>query len=303
MRSLLITCLLGASITAAACGTHSPTSPTSASASNATTTTPPTPTATSGATVSGTVVGSSAASSVFRALGTTMTVSVTGTSTSSVVDGNGHFTLTNVPAGHVELHFMGTGVDARLAIEDVAERATVTITVRVNGSTAELDDNEREDPNHNVEVEGIVTAKTGSTLTVAGKIVTVNATTTIVHGSTTTTLADIHVGDRIHVHGTDAGTSIVATNIDVQNGEETPGAGDDHGGDGHADVELNGTVSGRSAGCPVTFAVSSTSVVTNASTEFADVTCASLVNGDRVQVKGARQTNGSVLASRVEKKK
>jgi hypothetical protein len=44
-------------------------------------------------------------------------------------------------------------------------------------------------------------------------------------------------------------------------------------------------------------------VATNGSTAFNDTTCAALANGDRVEVKGTRQTDSSVLAARVEKDK
>jgi hypothetical protein len=67
-------------------------------------------------------------------------------------------------------------------------------------------------------------------------------------------------------------------------------------------VELKGVMSGKTGACPaLTFTVSSTSVVTNASTQFRDVSCTSLANGNSVEVKGTRQSNGSVLATRVEK--
>jgi hypothetical protein len=48
--------------------------------------------------------------------------------------------------------------------------------------------------------------------------------------------------------------------------------------------------------------VSGTPVATNSATEFKDGACSSLTNGNRVEVKGTRQSNGSVLARRVEKK-
>jgi uncharacterized protein DUF5666 len=300
VRSLIGTSLVVGALAVAACGNHSSPSPTApGSTPSAAAPAPGAPVSPSGATVSGTVVGVTGAST-FRTLGVSLTVSVTGTSVSSKVDDAGHFVLLNVPAGHVELHFMGPGVDARLVLDDVAEHETVNVTVRVNGSTAELDENENEDPNHNAEVEGIVTAVGAGSLTVAGRTVLVNAATRIVHGGTTMALSDIHVGDRIHVHGTVSGTTITATTIEVQNGAETPGKGDDD----HGEVELSGTLAGKAGTCPaLTFTVSSTMVVTNGSTEFKDTSCAALANGDRVEVKGTKQSNGSVLASRVEKKK
>jgi uncharacterized protein DUF5666 len=369
--------LFGLVVLTTACGNHSPASPTSPSTTPSAAAAPaPAPVSASGATV----VGVSGASRI-RTLATSLTVSVSGSSISSPVDNAGHFTLQNVPAGHVELRFTGAGVDARLGLDNVAEHQVINITVRVSGTTAELDNNEREDENHNAEVEGIVTATGANTLTVAGKTITVSATTTIGHGSTPMTLASIHVGDRVEVHGmatsattiaatkieveteaaepgedqeaevdgtvtavgansltvgtrmvsvvattrivsdgtsvalssihvgdrveakgTMSGTTLVATRIEVKSSGS--GSGDDHGGNNPgAQVELSGTVSGRSTGCPVTFTVASTMVVTDTHTEFKDTSCTTLANGNTVEVKGTKQTNGSVLATRVEKKK
>ena len=87
-----------------------------------------------------------------------LTVTVTGSTSSTSVDSSGHFTLQNVPAGHVDLHFVGNGIDAHLGLNDVVERAAITITVVVNGSNAELDNDQREDPDNTVEIEGLVSA-------------------------------------------------------------------------------------------------------------------------------------------------
>lgn len=236
----------------------------------------------------------------FRVRSGGMSVSVTGTSVSASVDDSGHFLLRGVPAGHVELHFTGPGVDARLTLEDVTEHANVQITVTVSGTTAQLGDDAREDDDNKVEVEGIVTHIAGTMLTVAGRSILVTSTTTIRHGDTTLALSNIHVGDRIHVDGTiTSGTStITATTIDVQQGEDTPGRGDDN----HGAVELSGALSGKSGSCPaISFTISSTKVTTSGSTQFKDTTCGALVNGNHVEVKGTKQSDGSVAATSVEK--
>lgn len=122
-----------------------------------------------------------------------------------------------------------------------------------------------------IQIEGIVTKITSTGLTVGVQDVTVTKTTVIEHGDTMMTLADIHVGDRVHVKGNTPSTSttattpkddrpttgtgttptpptsttIVATKIEVQNGENTPGhsGDDDGGGDGQS-----GTGSGSGSG-------------------------------------------------------
>lgn len=79
--------------------------------------------------------------------------------------------------------------------------------------------------------------------------------------------------------------------------------------------EATGTVSGKSGTCPfITFTVSwsstktgttssSKTVQTNSATSFHETTCAALASGDQVQVKGAQQSDGTVLAASVQKKK
>ena len=75
----------------------------------------------------------------------------------------------------------------------------------------------------------------------------------------------------------------------------TPGAGDKN------EAQLNGAIAGKAGTCPaLTFAIGGTSVVTNASTQFKDVSCSALANGLSVEVKGTRQAGGSVLATSVE---
>ena len=279
-------------ILAGACGSHGPASPTEPSSSGPAA---PAPGGVStGTTISGTVLGMGTASR-FATLGSGLTVSITGASSTSTVDGSGHFTLQNVPTGRIDMRFTGTGIDAHLELDDVAEHQTITIAVRVMPTAAELETQEREDRNHNAEVEGRVATIAGNSLTVGTKMVNVTPTTRIVHGDTVLTMASIHVGDRIHVHGTMNGTAIDAAKIEVQNG---PGRGDEQN-----EIEMSGSISNKSGTCPaLTFTVGSTTVVTDASTRFKDVACAALANDMRVEVKGTKQSTGNVLATTVEAK-
>ena len=276
----------------------------------------------SGASIGGTVVGTAGISAAsFRTLGVTLTVSVTGTNVSSTVDAAGRFRLQGVPAGRVELHFVGSGVDARLVIDNVAANEAIEIVVRVNGAVAEIENNQRQTPDNRVEIEGLVTAVGAGTLTVRNTVVTVPATATIRgHSGTTMRLADIKVGDRVEIHGTMNGATVVAADIEVENeaedhgnpgpnpgpGTGTPPPGDDHGhGDDHGEAEASGTVAGKGGTCPsIHFTIGSTTVQTSGSTEFRDVTCSALANGNRVEVKGTRASASSttINATRVEKK-
>lgn len=64
-----------------------------------------------------------------------------------------------------------------------------------------------------VEIEGLIFAKTGDTITVNGQDISVPVTCVIRHGGTQFTFADLHVSDRVHVKGmrTTTGTGLTAT--------------------------------------------------------------------------------------------
>ena len=87
--------------------------------------------------------------------------------------------------------------------------------------------------NRKVEIEGVIAAKAGDSIVVNGQTVVVPATCPIRHGSRVFSLADLHVGDRVHVRasrnttgsGVTSTTTLEATEVKLQN----PGGGDDDG--------------------------------------------------------------------------
>lgn len=303
-RRLVVLALAAVAAGTAACGHQDgPTAPTSGSSPSAPAASSPA-SVTAGATISGTVVGVSSASTV-RAQGTSITVSVMGSAASSVVDANGHFMLNNVPAGHVDLHFVGNGVDAVLGLDGVADRATLTITVRVSGHDAHLEDGRDDNDQEEAEVNGLIAAGSlgGScashnvSFTVGTTKVATNASTQFRNGA----CESLKIGSRVEVKGTrQSDNSLLAASVE--------GDTEDENEDRPGEVEVKGTIAagsikGTCAASSLSFAVGSTKVTTNASTKFQDASCASLQAGDSVEVKGSRQTDGSVLASRVERKK
>ena len=149
---------------------------------------------------------------------------------------------------------------------------------------------------HDGTVVGFVSAKFADTLTVNGITVAGGPGVVIRHGNRTLTMADIMVGDHIQARGTMDGTTLVATEIKV---EDTGNDNDE----GAGQAELKGTVSAFSgaATCPAaTFMIGTTKVTTSATTVFDDVTCATLANGAIVEVDGTTQADGSILATKVE---
>lgn len=249
-----------------------------------------------GATIDGLVFdGIAGASSEWRvASGTTgLTVTVAGSKLTATVDGGGRFVLKGVPSGRVELVFSGSGTEARVTLDDVADFEEIHITVRVSGTSAELDEKKRE-AGDKVEIEGKIAAINPAvrSLKVGNTDVMVPAGTPIRHGSSEVALADLSVGDRVHVKGTKTGTTVTASSISAQTKPKED------------DFETEGGASDISGTCPaITFRLGSLRVTATASTQFEGQGCSGIADGIRVKVKGRKQTDGSVSASRVKVEK
>jgi hypothetical protein len=68
-------------------------------------------------------------------------------------------------------------------------------------------------------------------------------------------------------------------------------------------VTVSGTVSGLSGACPLlTFSTSGSNVTTSPATQYSGTTCASLKQGDSVQVQGTYGAGGTVVADQVTKR-
>jgi hypothetical protein len=234
----------------------------------------------------------------------TVTVTIVGTGASTTVDGNGGFTLNNVPPGSAQLRFQGRGSDATVTISGIEADDHISIAVTLNGTSARLDKNEKtgggNNGNGNQVVGNIDSIDAGSrTLRVDSMTVLVTASTTIRHGNNTFGFADLRVGDHIQVKGSRNGSMVTASEIKVESG------GSDDGDDDHEDadrVQLRGTVSLLTGVCPgLTLTVTGTRAVTNAATQFEDVTCATLRNDMVVEVTGIRRSDGSLLATKINR--
>jgi len=143
-------------------------------------------------------------------------------------------------------------------------------------------------------VHGVLNAKTGSTpnfvLTVGTTTVRTSSSTEVKRRGDVQTLSELKVGQSLHVIGVrQADGSIDARRIDIDD--------DATGGE----FEIEGSLGGLKGTCPaIQFAVNGFSVTTSASTIFEGGTCAALKSGTKVTVKGLRQGDGSVAATRVK---
>lgn len=289
--------LLVSTVVLAACGGNASLSPVGPSRS------------TTGASISGTVSGTGV--NAVRALDggpfgvlatSSVTVSIAGTNISTAVDGQGQFTLNDVPTGTVTLNFTAPGASAAITLTGIGPTDNVQITVTLNGTTAHVDSERHSAPDKgNGETQGRITAidATAKTFQVSGMTVKVGPATTIRHGNKTVAFADLKVGDHVEVKGTKDGTTLTASEIKVESDNDD---GDDEDGPpATSSTTVSGVISGATATCPaVTFTVSSTKITVNSSTTYPGTTCADATkNGANVKVTGTKQTDGSILATSV----
>jgi len=296
MKRIILAAMI---VAVTACGGNATLSPVGPSSSSA------------GASISGTVSGTGVTATraldagSFGMLGSTsVTVSIVGTNVSTTTDGQGQFTLNNVPAGTVTVNFTAPGSSATITLTGVGADDKVQIAVTLNGNNAHVDSEHHSSPdNGKREFQGRISSidSTAKSFQIPGMTVKTTASTTIRHGNRTMQFSDLKVGDHVQAKGTTDGTTLTATEIKVEGDNED----NDDQGDAKNEAEVDGVVSGSTGTCPaVTFMVGSTKVTTNSATSFQDGTCAdAAANGATVEVKGTKQTDGSILATRVELKK
>jgi hypothetical protein len=224
-----------------------------------------------------------------------MSAQVVGTSVSSPVGTGGDFSLTRVPEGGVQLRFVGSGVDASVALSPVKSGDAVSLLVGISGATAVIESESR-NAGGQVELEGRIESlpptQAPNTLIVAGRTVTTGTQTVIRDDNTTRTFAALAIGQRVHVKGKLDGAKIAADTIIIQNTDTS------------IQVNVNGTVetlTGTAAA--FTFFVSGREIRGAATTVFygdndVPLTFSALKNGLRVEVKG-EQRDAFVFAVRI----
>jgi len=145
-------------------------------------------------------------------------------------------------------------------------------------------------------IQGVLIAMSGAkpalVLTVGTTTVRTTSGTEVKRRGDVQTLDTLKVGQTLHVVGDrQADGSLIARKIEIDV--------DATGGE----FEIEGSVGGLKGTCPaVQFGVNGFSVATSASTTFEGGACSALKSGDKVTVKGTRQADGSVAATRVTKK-
>jgi hypothetical protein len=165
-------------------------------------------------------------------------------------------------------------------------------------------------PQQETEVTGAVTAIAGTCpsvqLTVAGVRFLTNASTLFDRGA----CANVSVGSNVEIRGVAQGDgSLVATRVHFEDEVPPPAAAPTPvpapapapAPQPGAEVEFTGQVTALSGVCPsIQLTVSSTRIVTSAATGFDRDPCSRIAVGSVVEVRGIRQADGSVVATRVK---
>jgi len=283
-RILLALPALVSALALAACSSSSPTAPS----------------ATAGITLNGSIVapgsGSGSTASVASwsespaSIPPGLTVGVRGTGITTAVNASGQFSLSNLPAGNVELAFTAPGVSAALGLTNLQPGETISIAVSLTSSAAVLE-TERRSTGREEQVEGRIESLppdvAALTFIVAGRTVTTDANTRFLLRNGPVGFDALEVGFRVHVKGQTVGGTLLASLVDIQNTNGTA-------------VNINGVIEDMS-GTPSAFliVVDGQEIHGDSLTQFFGGTVfADLAIGQTVEVKGLQRT-GHVYATRI----
>jgi hypothetical protein len=180
----------------------------------------------------------------------------------------------------------------------------------VQASRIHLENEAAPGPGAEAELEGTVSGLTGSAssfqFTIGSVKVNGDGTTTFDgsgsgsgSGSSTKSFADLKNGVKVEVKGVRATDgSVRATRIHIENDED-----DNDNDENENEAEVEGTLGAITGTCPaITSTVGSTKFTTSASTRFDDAACSAFKAGDKVEVKGSKNADGSIAATRLKKK-
>ena len=198
-----------------------------------------------------------------------------------------------------------------LLFTDLEVGSDVEVKGAVEGTTFVASEVKVEDDNRGERLQerrGAVSGLSGTCPSLTFTLGTLTVTTT---GSTyfkDGACATVQNGMTVEVNGrpqTDG--SLVATLVKQRNADDDDDPHDDEDDedddsedDDDDEARIEGTVSGLDGTCPViSFTARSTSVTTTSATRFDDG-CSAVRDGRRVEVRGARQADGSIVATRVK---
>lgn len=156
-------------------------------------------------------------------------------------------------------------------------------------------------PPREAELSGTIAGLTGTAssfqFTLGGTLVKGDAATTIAGDSSVPkTFADLKNGAVVEVHGTQQTGFVQAARIQIEGPENEPPD------DNENEADVRGALGPITGACPaISSTVGTTKFATNASTRFDDVPCTALKAGANVRVRGTRNADGSITATRLQK--
>jgi hypothetical protein len=171
-----------------------------------------------GATITGVVSGVSRRALRASDASRGIEVTVVDTTISAGVEPDGSFTLTGVAPSDVVLRFEGPGIDAELSLGIVAASDRLDISVRVSGTTATLDHQQRTGSDNKTDADGqiVSTAADARRFGLSGSVIEVPAGAMIRREGTVIDFSDLKRGDRARVRGVkQEGGGIYAASVDV----------------------------------------------------------------------------------------
>lgn len=151
-------------------------------------------------------------------------------------------------------------------------------------------------------IDAINTA--ASQLVVGGRTIKVTAATEIRDAIARRVLGDLRLGDLVEVRGRAEGTTLVATRIELKVPAGSPPTGPNPTPQPGPQIEFTGTITSLDGTTPgATLVVAGRTVRTNADTVVRrrgdPVGFDRMRVGQRVEIKGLQQSDGSVLATRI----
>ena len=144
-------------------------------------------------------------------------------------------------------------------------------------------------------IEGPLTALSGGlpnlVLNVNGTTVRTSSSTDVQRRGDKQDLSTLRLGQTLHVIGVRRSDGSIDARL-IQIKDDAPSG----------EFSIDGSMGGLKGSCPnLTFKVNGYSIASNGSTAFPNAACSSFKNGDKVRVKGIRQTDESVDATSMEK--
>ena len=238
-------------------------------------------------------------------------VSLADTPRATATDAAGRFGFDDLASGSVTLRFRGRGFDVTVRVSGLEPGQTLQITVQVGpegcvvrrardndialvGAISSVGTSSITLSGLEVDTDSVTRIEGGgSALTVSGLTVATDASTRFA-GADTTSLGDLKVGDRVLVQGTVESDGTVKARLVVKLPVAPPR---------RDEMEIEGTITSITP--PNRLEVAGKTVVVDSSTRFegehdARLTFADLKVGDRVEVEGVAQADGTFLAREIE---